>query len=339
MRQRIGNAGQPDQRLMNDPKPIKPRALRAVPSLGLVFTLALAAACAAPCAHAAPPPAAGGGQVVALVNGDPITALDVVHRMRLSELMTHKAQSRPDALEELINEKIKLQQTKNMKIEVTDAQVDKVFAGMAQRTSRKTSDFAAALTQAGVDMLRFKLRLRAELGWRQVLEQRAPGVFQVRDADLVAILMARGEAAQTKAVQYSLQQIVLVVPRNSPEAVRAGRMKEAENLRNRFSSCEQDMDLVREIREVVIKEPLVRLSTDIAVQYKQLLDRTPDGKMTPAEVTATGIEVVAICSRKEVVADVSSRREFKEELLTKRLAEHEKFLLDYFRKQSIIEYR
>ncbi len=333
---------------MSDTKPINTRTLRAVPSIGLFFALALFAACAATCAatwaapwaHAAPsPPAAGGGQVVALVNGDPVTALDVVHRMRLSELMTHKAQGRQEALEELINEKIKLQQAKNQKIEVTDAQVDKVFAGMAQRTSRKTTDFAAALTQAGIDMPRFKMRLRAELGWRQVLEQRAPGVFQVRDADLVAILMARGEAAQTKATEYSLQQIILVVPRNSAEPVRAGRMKEAEGLRGRFSSCDQDMDLAREIREVVIKERIVRLSTDIAVQYKQLLDRTPDGKMTPPEVTATGIEVVAICSRKEVVADVSSRREFKEELLTKRLAEHEKYLLDYFRKQSIIDYR
>jgi peptidyl-prolyl cis-trans isomerase SurA len=305
----------------------------------MFFALALAMACAATWAHAAPSPAAGGGQVVALVNGDPITALDVVHRMRLSELMMHKAQSRQDALEELINEKIKLQQTKNQKIEITDAQVNKVFAGMAQRVSRKTTDFEAALTQAGIDMPRFRTRLRAELGWRQVLEQRAPGVFQVRDADLVAILMARGEAAQTKAVQYSLQQIVLVVPRNSPESVRAGRMKEAENLRSRFSNCEQDIGLAREMREVVVKEPIVKLSTDIGVQYKQLLERTPDGKMTPPETIATGIEVVAVCGRKEVVADVSSRREFKEELLTKRLAEHEKYLLDYFRKQSIIDYR
>jgi peptidyl-prolyl cis-trans isomerase SurA len=129
------------------------------------------------------------------------------------------------------------------------------------------------------------------------------------------------------------------VPRNSPESVRAGRMKEAENLRSRFSNCEQDIGLAREMREVVVKEPIVKLSTDIGVQYKQLLERTPDGKMTPPETIATGIEVVAVCGRKEVVADVSSRREFKEELLTKRLAEHEKYLLDYFRKQSIIDYR
>ena len=96
---------------------------------------------------------------------------------------------------------------------------------------------------------------------------------------------------------------------------------------------------MRELREVVIKEPIVRLSSDLGVQYKQLLDRTPDGKMTPPEAIATGIEVVAICGRKEVIADVSSRREFREELLSKRLADYEKSLLDYFRKQSIIDYR
>ena len=236
---------------MSDTRPIKTRVLRSIPSIGTVFALALAAACAAalatPWAHAAPSPAAGGGQVVALVNGDPITALDVVHRARLSELMTHKAQARQDALEELINEKIKLQQTKNMKIEITDAQVDKVLSGMAQRTSRKTADFTAALAQAGIDMPRFKTRLRAELGWRQVLEQRAPGVFQVRDADLVAILMARGEAAQTKAVQYSLQQIVLVVPRNSPEGgaygTHEGGGKPAQpllQLRTGYRACARD---------------------------------------------------------------------------------------------------
>jgi len=319
---------------MNDHKPAKLRARSGLIAAGLFAVAVLANA-----STYAAPLQSPGGQVVALVNGDPITALDVAQRMRLSELMTHKASTRETALDELINEKIKLQQARNQRIEITDAQVDKVFSGMAQRTGRKTADFAAALNQAGIDMTRFRTRLRAELGWRQVLEQRSPGVFQVRDADLVAILLAHGEAAQTKAMQYSLQQIILVVPRNSPDAVRAGRMKEAENLRGRFSNCEQDMNLVRELREVVIKEPIVRLSSDLGVQYKQLLDRTPDGKMTPPEAIATGIEVVAICGRKEVIADVSSRREFKEELLSKRLAEHEKSLLDYFRKQSIIDYR
>jgi peptidyl-prolyl cis-trans isomerase SurA len=278
-------------------------------------------------------------QVAALVNGEPVTAVDVTQRIKLLELMSHKKSSRPDALEELVNEKIKLQQAKRQNIEVPDSQIDRTLTGMAQRSNRKLPDFLESLSKAGADVPRFKTRLRAEIAWRQVLEQTSPGSFQVRDADLVAILTARGEQAQTKATQFSLQQIVLVVPRGAPEAVRAGRIKEAEALRSRFTNCEAGVPMAREIREVVIKDPVVRTSTDLGTQYRKLLDSTADGRMTPPEITTTGIEVVAVCSRREIIADISSRREFREELLTRRVSDFEKSYLDRLRKQSIIEYR
>jgi len=278
-------------------------------------------------------------QVAALVNGEPVTAFDVAQRMKLLELMSRKKSTKQEALEELINEKIKLQQAKRQAIEVPDAQIDRTLTGMAQRSGRKLPDFLDGLTKSGIDVPRFKTRLRAEVAWRQVMEQRSPGMFQVRDADLVAILTARGEQAQTKATQYSLQQVVLVVPRGAPDAVRTGRLKEAEALRNRFTSCEESLPIAREIREVVVKEPVVRTSTDLGTQYKKLLDGTADGRMTPPEITTTGIEVVAVCSRREVIADISSRREFREELLTRRVSEYEKSYIDQLRKQSIIEHR
>ncbi len=278
-------------------------------------------------------------QVAVLVNGEPVTASDVVQRIKLLELTTHKKSSKQETLEELINEKIKLQQAKRQTIEIPEAQIDRTLSGMAQRSGRKLPDFLEGLAKAGIDLPRFKTRLRSELAWRQVLEQNSPGTFQVRDADLVAILTARGEQAQTKATQYSLQQIVLVVPRGAPEGVRAGRLKEAEALRARFTDCETGVPIAREIREVVVKDPVVRTSSDLGTQYKKLLDGTADGRMTPPEITTTGIEVVAVCSRREVIADISSRREFREELLTRRLGEFEKTYLDRLRKQSIIEYR
>jgi peptidyl-prolyl cis-trans isomerase SurA len=278
-------------------------------------------------------------QVAAMVNGEPITASDIAHRIKLLEISAHKAMSKQEALEELIDEKIKLQTAKRQNIVVTDDQLNKTLAIMAQRAGRATPDFLDNIAKSGVDIPSYKTRLRSEMAWRQVLEQHSPGMFQVRDADLVAILSARGESPQTKAVQYSLQQIVLVVARGSPESARAARMKEAEALRSRSTSCEDALRYAREMRDVVIKDPMERLATDLATQYKKLLDSTPDGKMTPPEVTPAGIEVVAVCGRREIVADISSRREFREELLTRRLGEYEKNYLQELRKQYIISYR
>ena len=48
-------------------------------------------------------------QVVVIVNGDPITALDIEQRTKLTQLSTHKAPPRQEVLEELIDEKLKIQ--------------------------------------------------------------------------------------------------------------------------------------------------------------------------------------------------------------------------------------
>lgn len=305
-------------------------------SLHAALPIWLSLAVLALCTLASVPAAA---QVAVLVNGDPVTAVDVAQRLKLNETLFNKKASKKEVLEELIDEKIQLQQAKSKHIEISDDDVDEAVAKMAQRTGRKTADFLASLTRAGIDINRFRSRIRAEYAWRQVLRQHSPGMFQVRDADLVAILTARGEQPQTKATQYSLQPIIFVIGRHAPNAARIARLKEAEAFRSRFAGCQEGIPMAREMREVVVKDPLVKSSADLGAQYKKLLDDTPDGKMTPPEVTAAGIEVVAVCSRKEVIADISSRKEFRNALLSRRVSDLEKRYIEKLRKQSIIEYR
>lgn len=276
-------------------------------------------------------------QVAALVNGDPITAVDIAQRSRLTEVFTRKKPARKDVLEELIDEKIKLHEAKRKGIDITDAQIDTGIGNLAQ--GRNPKDFMKAVEKEGIDATRFRTRVRAQLAWRQVLEQGSPGVFQIRDADLVAILNAHGETPQTRGVQYTLQPIIFVVARRAPDSAKAARLKEAEAFRSRVQGCEEAVAQARAIPETVVKDRMRRFSLDLGAQYRKLIDSTPDGKMTPAEVTSAGIEVVVVCERKEIVADISSRKEFRQELLSKRLSEFEKKLIADLRKQTIIEYR
>lgn len=275
--------------------------------------------------------------VVAMVNGEPITGHDLASRTKLFQGGNQKPPPREQVIEELINEKIKIQHGKRNDVKITDVDVERAFATMAQRSNRSAAVFTAALQQSGIDPNTLKQRLRAELMWRQVLQATAPGVFQVRDADVVAILTARGEQPQTTAMQYSLRQIVFVVAKGTPDAAKADRQKEAEALRARFLSCEEGVQIAREYREVVIKDPVRRLSTDLALSLQKLLAETPDGRLTPPEPTNAGFEVVAVCERKQVIADVSGRREFKEQILAQRLQAYEKTLLEDLKRKAIIK--
>ncbi len=275
--------------------------------------------------------------VVAMVNGEPITGHDLASRIKLFQTGNQKPPSRDEVLEELINEKIKILHGRRYDVKISDADVERAFATMAQRSGRDAAGFAAAMQQSGLDPKTLKQRLRAELIWRQVLQATAPGIFQVRDADVVAILTARGEQPQISAVQYSLQQIVFVVARGTPEAAKAARRKEADALRSRFASCEEGMRIAREYREVVIKDPVRRISTDLPASLQKLLAETPDGRLTPPEPTSAGFEVVAVCERKQVIADVSGQREFKDQLLAQRLQAYEKELLESLKRKAVIK--
>jgi peptidyl-prolyl cis-trans isomerase SurA len=140
-------------------------------------------------------------------------------------------------------------------------------------------------------------------------------------------------------MQYTLRQFVFVVPRGSAEALRVARVREAEAFRKSFPNCEAGVALARQHREVVVKDPVVRLSSDLPTRLRELLERTQVGTLTPPEPVQGGIEVVAVCDRKQTIADISSRREVRDELMGQRMQVAEKELLDKFRKSSIIEYR
>jgi peptidyl-prolyl cis-trans isomerase SurA len=275
--------------------------------------------------------------IVAVVNGQPITTVDVDQRIRLHQVSTRRTPSRQEVIEELINEKIKLQQAARQEVVASDEEVDRIFAQIARGSGRSLADFAQTLAQAGVDVSRLKTRIRSETSWRQVLQRHRPVL--VRDADIVAALTARGQNPQITAIQYTLRQFVFVVPRGSPNALRISRTREAEAFRRSFSSCQEGIALARQHREVVVKDPVVRLSTELPTPLRELLERTQVNALTPPEPVPGGIEVVAVCDRKQTIADISARLEMREQLMGQRLQVAEKELLEKFRKSSIIEYR
>ncbi|HYJ43779.1 MAG TPA: SurA N-terminal domain-containing protein, partial [Xanthobacteraceae bacterium] len=90
-------------------------------------------------AAAIPATTAGAQQIVVIVNGEPITALDVDQRSKLSQLSTHKVPPRQEVLDELINEKLKLREAKKFGLEVSASEVDTAYASMAGRM-RFTAD-------------------------------------------------------------------------------------------------------------------------------------------------------------------------------------------------------
>jgi len=91
-------------------------------------------------------------QVVVVVNGDPVTSYDVSQRQLLHSIIERKPISAKEALEELIEERIKIQQANRLKLDVDQKDVDRLFASIAERSGLITEIGNWAFRQACRDL-------------------------------------------------------------------------------------------------------------------------------------------------------------------------------------------
>src|SRR5690242_8930319 len=89
--------------------------------------LAAAAAVAAAAVVSGP---AHAQHVAVIVNGSPITTYDIDQRIKFTTIATHKTPPRQQIIEELIDEKLKVQIGLRYKLEVTDREVDTALGNM-----------------------------------------------------------------------------------------------------------------------------------------------------------------------------------------------------------------
>jgi peptidyl-prolyl cis-trans isomerase SurA len=298
--------------------------------------VAAAAVTAAACLALVFPAAAQ--QVIARVNGDPITAVDLAQRTKLVEVSTHKAPPRQEMLDELIDEKLKLQTLNRYRFEISDAEVDGAVAGMAQRMRATPQQFAEALGKSGISLPALKRKIRADLAWQQIVRGKFQASLQVRERDVATVLESRKkDQKDLTSYEYTLQPILLIIPPGSGDAVLEGRRREAEGLRTRFADCEEGLRLARGLRDVAIRPPITRTSGDLSAKLREVLDSTPVGKLTPPDITPQGIEVFALCAKKQGKGDSAGARDVREELFSEKYQALGKKYLQELRRDAKIE--
>ena len=278
-------------------------------------------------------------QVVVLVNGDPITAYDIEQRQRLMQLAAQKAGTRQDALNELIDDKLKLHIGRRYELDLPDSAVENAFESVARGSRTTPEQFGKALASAGIDVNAFKARLRADLVWGQIVRGKFQSSLQVGEKDVFTALEGRNKGEGDVGFEYRLTPIVFVVPRGSPEGVIEARRREAESLRQRFQNCEEGIRFARALRDVAVREPITRVSADLAVALRGVLDAIEVGRLTPPEVTQGGVEMFALCSKKQTTADTPGKREMRDQIFAQRFQAQAKRYLKELRNAAMIEYR
>jgi hypothetical protein len=153
--------------------------------------------------------------VACMVNGEPITNLDIEQRTKLNFLTTRKQMGRQEVIEELTNEKVKIKEAKRFGVDPSPSDIDQAYAGMGSRMRLSTDQLTKSLESQGVRPETLKSRLKADMVWASLVRGRYKESLQVGEKEVAAAANEGGEASQTEAFEYKLQPIVLIVPRGS----------------------------------------------------------------------------------------------------------------------------
>lgn len=181
----------------------------------------------------APAPAQDALKIVAVVNEDVVTELDLFMRMRLAMVSaklndTPETRQRllPTLLRTMIDERLKAQEAKRQNIPVSAAEVQRRVDDLAKRNGVSPDEFAQMLSQNGILIDVLADQIKTELGWARLVQRRLRSQVKITDEEIDEAL-ASLQAAQGQT-EYRLSQIFLTSGGGDEASVQqsAQRLKE-----------------------------------------------------------------------------------------------------------------
>jgi peptidyl-prolyl cis-trans isomerase SurA len=275
---------------------------------------------------------------VAVVNGTPITSIDVRERRAFIQLAQHKSETTRQVIDDLIDEALIMNEAKRYGITASDEEVDARFAQVAQSAKLTPDQFAKALAQRGASARTFKNSIRAQLSYRTLLT-RSFNPANAVSAKEIRQEMASAKAGGDKIYRYTLRQIIFVTNPKASSSVVARRRQEAQSLRNRFTDCKSGPALARGIRDVAVKEPVVRDSTEFPKGLADDIGRTAVGHLTAPQRIDLGIQMIAVCAKREVASSEAKRKEVLNQLADEKFKQEAKERIAELRRRAVIQYR
>jgi peptidyl-prolyl cis-trans isomerase SurA len=279
-------------------------------------------------------------QIVLLVNGSPITDLDIAHREKFLEMSNHKKPSRQEAINSLVDETLELKEAARYSLEISDADVQSSYDSIAENMGVDAQKLTQILTNGGASADTLKHRLKAQMAWTTLVRGRFKVSLEIADKDVEAELQLHQPQDKSQVgYEYVVRPIVLIVSRGAPDAAYEARKRDADALRGRFANCTDGIPFARGLPEVAVRDPINKSSADLPPALRTILDNVEVGHLTPPEQTAEGIQMFAVCSKKESKTDAPGLKEVRDKMFEKKFgAKANRYLAD-LRRQAMIEYK
>lgn len=168
---------------------------------------------------------------VAKVDDSVITEFEVQQRVRFLQVLNAAGATRKSAIDALIDDRLRLNATQAVGLELTPEGLSAGLAEFAGRANLSTDEFVKALESAGVAGETFRDFVRVNLSWRELIRARYGSRVQISEAEIDRALSATGGGS---GIRVLISEIIIPAPPND----QAGAMARAEQAASSRSEAE-----------------------------------------------------------------------------------------------------
>ena len=259
-----------------------------------------------------------------------------VESLKSQVMAEFKPTVRLRVLDELVDERLKMQEAKRLNVVAEKEDVDRIVTGMAERNKMTSQQFAEHIGKMGANIDGMRQKIKVSLSWSDVIRHRYGHQIAVTSRDIDSfVATAEGQ----DDVELHVHRILLAVPTNVDQKQIAQRLSDAEALRAKFDSCKNTSTLATGVGGARFDDLGDRRPGTIPEPTRTLLLAARDNEMLPPSLGEGGVELWAVCSRKVIKAEEAKRQTAENELRQKEFDVLSKKHLKDLRQDAHIEFR
>ena len=241
----------------------------------------------------------GGTKIAVLVNRQAITTNHIKRRAAFVRLRRMKGNATTIATNELIDEAVQNQEALRLGALATPAQINRAYASFAKSNRMTTAQLDRLLAQSGVTRRGFQSYIRATISWRTIVAARSRAQSNATGTS-PSWLPAKGSQSG-KATEYTIQQIVFIVPTAQRNALLSKRRAEAKRFRAQLNGCSNARQLAVGLKDVTVLDRGRLLESELPPRWAKQIKETPAGSVTRVQDDPKGVEMIAVCKTREVI--------------------------------------
>ena len=291
---------------------------------------------------------AGNESIVAVVNQDVVTSSDLTARLNLIAASTGLPPSkelndklRPQVLDMLIDEQIKMQEAKRLRVKVSDEEIEQGFQSIAQQNNIPPDVFKKALSQRGIKLSTMHDQIEAQLAWTKIVQKRVRPRVEVSDADIDSELAQMEENVGRD--QYRVAEIFL------PHSNESGNDGDVRALARKLSDqLQQQPDAFPKVARQFSQSAGAEqggmigwvFGSQMAEEVEKVLPTLTKGQVSQPVETAAGYYILYLLDKRQISQEtMPSREDVMQRIGTQRLDRAQRrYLMDLY-SASFIERR